>query len=138
MSVSGYSIGEVLQLPARDAENGVCCTHVDIQLVVNFGRSRIGIHRDRARCEHAFGRRGAASKIASELASLKRHKPTLYVLDEPTTGLHLADVRKLIAVLRKLVDQCDTVVVIEHHPEVMLAADRLVELGPKAGNTGDI
>ncbi len=59
-----------------------------------------------------------------------------YVLDEPTTGLHLADVSKLVHVLGRLVDRGDTLVVIEHHPIVMAGADYIIELGPDGGDRG--
>jgi len=65
-----------------------------------------------------------------------RHLPTLYVLDEPTTGLHLADVGRLMKVLDRLVQRGDTLVVIEHHPEVIAGADWVVELGPGGGDAG--
>ena len=75
-------------------------------------------------------------KLASELTASVRHEPTLYVLDEPTTGLHLGDVSKLIAFMHRLVDRGDTLVVIEHHPSVIASADHVVELGPEGGEQG--
>jgi excinuclease ABC subunit A len=75
-------------------------------------------------------------KLAAELTASSRHEPTLYVLDEPTTGLHLGDVSRLIAFLRRLVDRGDTLVVIEHHPSVIASADHVVELGPEGGEAG--
>jgi excinuclease ABC subunit A len=75
-------------------------------------------------------------KLATELTASSRHEPTLYVLDEPTTGLHVADVSKLMTVLDRLVVRGDTLVVIEHHPEVMAGADWIVELGPGGGKHG--
>jgi excinuclease ABC subunit A len=75
-------------------------------------------------------------KLSAELTASVRHEPTLYVLDEPTTGLHLTDVAKLVQVLDRLVQRGDTVVVIEHHPEVIAGADWIVELGPEGGERG--
>ena len=63
-------------------------------------------------------------------------KGGIYVLDEPTTGLHLADVDQLLALLDRLVDAGKTVVVIEHHQAVMAHADHLIDLGPGAGADG--
>jgi excinuclease ABC subunit A len=75
-------------------------------------------------------------KLAAELAETARHEPTLYVMDEPTTGLHLLDVVRLMDVLGRLVERGDTLVVIEHHPVVISGADWIVELGPGGGEQG--
>ena len=74
-------------------------------------------------------------KLASELAKRSTGK-TLYILDEPTTGLHFADVDKLLAVLDKLVDAGNTVVVIEHNLDVIKRADHIIDLGPDGGSRG--
>ncbi|MDH3216811.1 MAG: excinuclease ABC subunit UvrA [Candidatus Krumholzibacteria bacterium] len=74
-------------------------------------------------------------KLAAQLSKRGTGK-TLYILDEPTTGLHHYDVRMLVDVLDKLVDKGNTVVVIEHNPDVILAADHLVDLGPEGGEEG--
>ena len=75
-------------------------------------------------------------KLVSELAAGLNTGPTLYVMDEPTTGLHRDDVARLLGVLDRLVERGDTAVVIEHHPDVMLAADWIVDLGPEGGAGG--
>jgi excinuclease ABC subunit A len=74
-------------------------------------------------------------KLASEL-SRRSTGHTLYVLDEPTTGLHFDDVRKLLDVLTRLVDQGNTVVVIEHNLDVVKSADWILDLGPEGGDGG--
>ncbi|MBC24135.1 MAG: hypothetical protein CMJ32_09510 [Phycisphaerae bacterium] len=74
-------------------------------------------------------------KLASELGGTRLAR-TLYVLDEPTTGLHFADVQKLLSVLQRLVDQEHTVVVIEHNLDVLKCADWIIDLGPEGGDRG--
>ena len=74
-------------------------------------------------------------KLASELQRRQTGK-TFYVLDEPTTGLHMEDVRQLLDVLQRLVDAGNTVLVIEHNLDVIKTADRLIDLGPEGGSRG--
>ena len=74
-------------------------------------------------------------KLASELSKRSTGK-TLYILDEPTTGLHFADVDKLIQVLERLVDLGNTVIVIEHNLDVIKTADTIIDLGPEGGDRG--
>ena len=75
------------------------------------------------------------SKLAAELSKTNTGR-TLYILDEPTTGLHMADVHKLLQVLERLVDSGSTVVVIEHNLDVIKSADYLIDLGPEGGDRG--
>jgi len=74
-------------------------------------------------------------KLASELCKVATGK-TLYILDEPTTGLHFADIQRLLDVLQRLVQSGNTVVVIEHNLDVIKVADRIIDLGPEGGEEG--
>ena len=74
-------------------------------------------------------------KLATELSKRSTGR-TIYILDEPTTGLHIADVHMLINVLQKLVDSGNTVVVIEHNLDLIKTADHIIDIGPEGGNNG--
>ena len=75
-------------------------------------------------------------KIATELSTLQRSRHTVYILDEPTTGLHLADIERLLESLNRLVDAGHTVLLIEHHMDVIKTADHVIDLGPEGGHAG--
>jgi excinuclease ABC subunit A len=75
-------------------------------------------------------------KLANELSKLKRGGNILYILDEPTTGLHLADIQRLLECLNRLVDAGHTAIVIEHHMDVIKTADHVIDLGPEGGHNG--
>jgi excinuclease ABC subunit A len=133
---AGLSIGDVLRLPAQDAA----------QLFVNHRRMArplatmtdlgVGYVQIGQGSNTLSGGEAQRLKLAAELTAGVAHEPTVYVLDEPTTGLHLSDVRRLLGVLERLVERGDTLVVIEHHPDVIACADWVVELGPEAGEDG--
>ena len=74
-------------------------------------------------------------KLSKELSRVYTGR-TLYIMDEPTTGLHMADVEKLLDVIHRLVDYGNTVIVIEHHPDVVKSADWIIDLGPEGGDAG--
>ena len=74
-------------------------------------------------------------KLATELAKMTRGN-TIYILDEPTTGLHFEDIKKLLHILNRLVDNGNTVVVIEHNLDVIKTADYIIDLGPDGGENG--
>jgi excinuclease ABC subunit A len=75
-------------------------------------------------------------KLANELGKIKRGASNLYILDEPTTGLHIADIQRLLDCLQRLVNAGNTVVVIEHHLDVIKTADYIIDLGPEGGHKG--
>ena len=74
-------------------------------------------------------------KLATELAKRDTGR-TLYILDEPTTGLHFEDIRVLLSVLNRLVDKGNTVVIVEHNLDIIKAADHIIEMGPEGGRNG--
>ncbi len=74
-------------------------------------------------------------KLSLELSKVQTGK-TFYVLDEPTTGLHFADVKKLMEVLNRLVDQNNSVILIEHNLDILKSADHIIDLGPEGGDKG--
>ncbi len=132
----GRTIGEILALSAQEAVE-VFSAHPKIcaplRVMCDLGAGYITLGQG----SHTLsGGEAQRLKLASELAAGVRHEKTLYVLDEPTTGLHLADVDRLVSVLGRLVDRGDSLLVIEHHPDVIRAADWVIELGPEGGPQG--
>jgi excinuclease ABC subunit A len=130
------SIGDVLHLTAEEAALRFA-NHTKIArplaTLVDLG---VGYVQLGQAASTLSGGEAQRLKLAAELTAGVAHEPTVYVLDEPTTGLHLSDVRKLTTVLDRLVDRGDTLVVIEHHPDVIAAADWVIELGPEGGAGG--
>ncbi len=132
----GLTVGEILKLSAEEAAE-VFASHPKIKAplltMCDLGVGYLHIGQG----SHTLsGGEAQRLKLASELTAGTRHEPTLYVLDEPTTGLHLADVARLIGVLDRLVERGDTLVIVEHHPAVIASADQVIELGPEGGAAG--
>ena len=132
----GLSIGDVLDLTVEQAVETFAhhpTVVAPLKTLVDLGAGYIHLGQG----SHTLsGGEAQRLKLATELTATKRHDKTLYVLDEPTTGLHLADVERLMKVLSRLVERGDTLVVIEHNPVVIAGADYLVELGPVGGDKG--
>ena len=129
------SIADVLELSCEEAlelfaAQPVIARHLQTLVDVGLGYVRLG-----QSAPTLSGGEAQRVKLASELAKRSTGR-TLYILDEPTTGLHFEDVRKLLGVLQRLVDQGNTVLVIEHNLDVIKSADWLVDLGPEGGNGG--
>ena len=133
---SGLSIGDVLHLPAADAAQVFASFPKIARPLATLADLGVGYVQLGQGSNTLSGGEAQRLKLAAELTAGAAHEPTVYVLDEPTTGLHISDVRRLLGVLERLVARGDTLVVIEHHPDVIASADWVVELGPEAGEEG--
>jgi excinuclease ABC subunit A len=132
----GLAIGDVLKLTAEEAAD-VFRVHPGIARPLStLSDLGVGYLQLGQGSNTLSGGEAQRLKLAAELTATTRHEPTVYVLDEPTTGLHQADVMRLIDVLYRLVDRGDTLVVIEHQPSVIASAEHVIELGPEAGDDG--
>ena len=131
----GKNIADVLDMPAAEAleffeKQPSIRRHLQTLVDVGLGYVRLG-----QPAPQLSGGEAQRVKLASEL-SRRPTGHTLYVLDEPTTGLHFEDVARLLTVLQRLVDQGNTVLVIEHNLDVIKTADWLIDLGPEGGHRG--
>jgi excinuclease ABC subunit A len=132
----GLHAGELLELEVAEAVEvfaPVSAIRQPLELLDELGLGYLHLGQS---SNTLSGGEAQRIKLVSELAVGLRTGPTLYVMDEPTTGLHRDDVDRLLGVLNRLVERGDTVVVIEHHPDVMLAADWIIDLGPEGGAHG--
>ncbi len=135
ITYKGRSIADVLEMTVEEAlvfmEN-VSSVQRPLQTLHDVGLGYIHLGQPATTLSGGEAQR---IKLAREL-SRKSTGRTLYLLDEPTTGLHFADVEKLLEVLNRLVDAGNSVVVIEHHPDVIKTADHVIDLGPEGGARG--
>jgi excinuclease ABC subunit A len=139
----GKHIGEILQLPVDDAVEFFAAHPAMHQTLAMMQQMGLGYLTLGQHSPTLSGGEAQRIKLVAELAKAKPvtapqrgHQPTLYVLDEPTVGLHLADVEKLIQVLHRLVDAGHSVVVVEHNLDVIAEADWVIDLGPEGGAAG--
>ena len=135
VTFKGRNIAEVLDMPCTDAleffaNQPPIARHMGTLVDVGLGYVRLG-----QPAPTLSGGEAQRVKLSSELAK-RSTGHTMYILDEPTTGLHFEDVRKLLGVLGRLVDQGNTVVVIEHNLDVVKTADWIIDLGPEGGSGG--
>lgn len=131
----GNSIASVLDMTVYESatffENFRLIRHkLDTLIEVGMGYIRLG-----QPATTLSGGEAQRIKLAADLSRRGQGK-ALYILDEPTTGLHFEDIQKLLHVLRKLVEQENTVIIIEHHPDVIKTADYVIDLGPEGGEGG--
>ena len=131
----GHTIAEVLDMPIEEAAEFFDAVppirrHLRTLVDVGLGYVRLG-----QPAPTLSGGEAQRVKLASELQKRSTGR-TVYVLDEPTTGLHFEDIRKLLGVLERLVDAGNTVIVIEHNFDVIKTADWVIDMGPEGGNKG--
>jgi excinuclease ABC subunit A len=135
ITFKGKNISDVLDMPAEEAleffaNQPVISRHMQTLVDVGLGYVRLG-----QPATTLSGGEAQRVKLASELAK-RSTGHTMYLLDEPTTGLHFEDIRRLLTVLSRLVDQGNTVLVIEHNLDVIKTADWIIDLGPEGGSGG--
>ena len=131
----GKSIADVLDMTVEDAQTffqAVPSIREKMDALVRVGLGYIKVGQQATTLSGGEAQR---VKLSKELAKRSTGR-TLYILDEPTTGLHFEDVRKLLEVLHELVDQGNSVVVIEHNLDVVKTADWIIDIGPEGGNGG--
>jgi excinuclease ABC subunit A len=131
----GRRIDEVLNMTAAEAQSFFAGSpHVTekLRLLTSIG---LGYLRLGQRASTLSGGEAQRLKIAAELKD-RSARHVLYIMDEPTTGLHLEDIKKLLAILHKLVDAGNTVVLVEHNLEVIKTADWIIDMGPEGGQAG--
>ena len=137
ITFKGKNIAEVLDMPVAEAvgffaNQPAIGRYMQTLLDVGLGYVRLG-----QPAPTLSGGEAQRVKLASELAK-RSTGHTIYLLDEPTTGLHFDDVRRLLTVLSRLVDQGNTVLIIEHNLDVIKTADWLIDLGPEGGSGGGL
>ena len=132
---NGYSIADLLDLPIEDAVpilKDIPTVNVKLQTLVDVGLGYIHLGQSATTLSGGEAQR---MKLARELSKRQTGR-TLYLLDEPTTGLHFDDVRKLLEVLHRLTDLGNTIIIIEHNLDIIRNADYILDLGPEGGEGG--
>jgi excinuclease ABC subunit A len=136
VTLRGRTIDDVLNMPVEEAVTFFAdepTVRKKVEVLNDLGLGYLTLGQSSTTLSGGEAQR---VKIATELSKLQRAKHTVYILDEPTTGLHLADVERLLASLNQLVDAGHTVLLIEHHLDVIKCADHVIDLGPEGGHAG--
>ena len=133
----GKTIAEVLDMPIEEATEFFAAVPAIARHMRTLNDVGLGYVRLGQPAPTLSGGEAQRVKLAAELQKRSTGR-TIYVLDEPTTGLHFEDIRKLLGVLQGLVDKGNTVIVIEHNLDVIKCADWVVDLGPEGGNRGGL
>ncbi|GHA42134.1 UvrABC system protein A [Amylibacter ulvae] len=131
----GKSIADVLDMTVEDAEQFFQAVPSIRDKMTALMRVGLGYIKVGQQATTLSGGEAQRVKLSKELSKRSTGR-TLYILDEPTTGLHFEDVRKLLEVLHELVDQGNTVIVIEHNLDVIKTADHIIDIGPEGGDGG--
>jgi excinuclease ABC subunit A len=131
----GKNIAEVLDLSVREALEHFSVHKEIVRILKTLEDVGLGYIKIGQPSPTLSGGEAQRIKLSRELARTDTGR-TLYVLDEPTTGLHFEDIRRLLAVLNRLVDQGNTVLVIEHNLDVIKCADAIIDVGPEGGDKG--
>ena len=131
----GKNIADILRMPVREALEifqDIPTIEKTLQLLFDVGLDYIQLGQSSTTLSSGESQR---IKLAAELGKRSTGK-TLYVMDEPTTGLHFEDIQKLLNVINRLVNKGNTIVIIEHNMDVIKSADWIIDLGPEGGKEG--
>ena len=131
----GKSIADILEMTVEEASNfftNIPAIKNKLQTIKDVGLDYIHLGQQATTLSGGEAQRVKLSKELSKRSTGR----TLYILDEPTTGLHFADIEQLLKVLQKLVDNGNTVVIIEHNMDIIKTADHIIDLGPDGGDGG--
>jgi len=135
VSFRNKSIADVLEMTVDEGSDFFSAVPIIREKLVMLQRVGLGYIHIGQQATTLSGGEAQRVKLSKELSRRSTGK-TVYILDEPTTGLHFEDVRKLLEVLHALVEQGNTVIVIEHNLEIIKTADWIIDLGPDGGNKG--
>ena len=136
ITLRGKTIDDVLNMSVEEGVaffDGEPLVRRKIQVLADLGLGYLTLGQSATTLSGGEAQR---IKIATELSTLQRSRHTVYILDEPTTGLHLADIERLLESLNRIVDAGHTVLLIEHHLDVIKVADHVIDLGPEGGHAG--